>query len=155
LSNFVLSILSLLDVAPTQLTGTAWCQINSFERLLRHHEAFEGLPHREPTVDLFLFYYYLKMDKSWITVKRRARVNPFLRIRKLERWNRGFFFLGNCSGWFDVLNKQGVRASWNLDVTLPGRRELAPEERALAVKIFEISGFPFFFLLTILFFCFS
>lgn len=77
LSNFVRSILTTLDIAPAQLTGIAWCHINSFEWIFRHHDAFKNTPVREPTLDLFLFYYSFVVDKSWITVRRRGKYNPF------------------------------------------------------------------------------
>ena len=134
LSPFVLSVLQLLDIAPSQLTGVAWCHINSFESFL-HSLAVRSQCSPEtmrPTVGLFLEYYRFIRSDSWVSTRKRSG-NPFDVISKVNLWQKGFYFLPSSSATDALL--AGVRREWNFKVILPGRRALKSYEANIRLRI--------------------
>ena len=72
LSNFAVEILNYVGIAPSQLNASAWCYINSFEALFTmYKDRFVNCPLKEPTLALFLHYYYFGVEKCWVKVVRR------------------------------------------------------------------------------------
>lgn len=109
LSPFVVDILRLLGVPPGQLTGVAWCHVNSFEYFFhKHQEELPTAPVRLPTVGMFLHLYSFIPVKSWVTVKKRGKINQFGTISKIDSWNRGWFYLHPSSEDYQRLGAQGV-----------------------------------------------
>jgi hypothetical protein len=44
-SNFILEVLTTLQIAPSQLTGVAWCYLNSFQELFQDYQSvFDNAP---------------------------------------------------------------------------------------------------------------
>jgi hypothetical protein len=109
LSDFVIQLLQLLDIVPSQLTRPAWCHICSFERMFHAYAEFEELTFREPTIGLFLNYYYFFEWESWIGVKRR-RGKVFKELSKVLNWSNGFYYLPSS----DQDHTSTIRREWKL-----------------------------------------
>ena len=92
LSPFVLQFLCYLEIPPAQLSGMAWCYLNSFEYIFdEHKDRFAECPLNVPTVPVFLHYFSFQQDKSWITTRRRRDL--FHNINKVDRHTDKFVFL--------------------------------------------------------------
>jgi hypothetical protein len=76
---------------------------------------------------------------SWITTRKRDK-NPFGTISKLDNWNQGFFFLPSVEADLSWRGGGLVQDHWNLSVELPGRRELAQEEKTIVELIGKIAA---------------
>jgi hypothetical protein len=137
-SEFVIAILTLLDVAPSQLSSVAWCHINSFQHFFRSYDLFKNLSPCEATIDLFLEYYEFVKSGSWITVKRREG-GVFQGVNKVSEWNGGFYILvlrAEDKPWMDR-----IWHDWKVkNIILPERRLLNHDETALRLKIEELQA---------------
>ena len=125
LSPFVLQFLNYLEITPAQLSGMAWCYLNSFEYIFEQYkDKFAECPLNVPTVPVFLHYFNFQQDKSWVTARKRRHL--FHNINKVDRHPDKFAFLPRNpdhehldAGW-----REFVEEEWKVQIYVPGRREL-------------------------------
>jgi hypothetical protein len=117
LSEFIVDLLTSLDVAPSQIASTAWCYISSFDKLFaQYSEYFEGYT---PTVALFgKFYYFSVTSDDYLSVKARSfgeenakkRVfTPSSKLNKIEFWNEGWVYIPHHE---QVPSLEKIRKHW-------------------------------------------
>ena len=139
LSPFVVQLLSYLEIAPGQLSGIAWCYINSFEHLFeKYKDEFADSPLNVPTVPVFLHYFNFMLDKSWVTVKRRRAL--FHPINKLDRHADKFVFLPRDpdNAHLDAGWREFVEEEWKVQVWVLGRHDLNCWEKEVVYRIEQI-----------------
>ena len=101
-----------------------------------YKDKFVDCPLKEPTLALFLYYYYFGVEKCWIKVVRR-RWGLFEPINNAGKWQNGFFFVSPTDAVFVPAGGVPIRMSWNQTrVTLPGRKILNDDELK-ALRIIE------------------
>ena len=142
LSEFVQSLIRALNVSLSQISGTSWCIINSFEHLFSFYaDKLRYCRVKKPTLNLFFHYYTFISDKGWLTCCKRKRLpnKPEVKllkpISKVQDWKNAFFFLPPDVNELDSMWRGSVNPSWNLQVTVPGKKELTEEEKKV-VRIF-------------------
>lgn len=139
LSPFILQLLCYLEITPGQLSGIAWCYLNSFEYIFEEYgDRFRDSPLNVPTVPVFLHYFNFMQDKSWITVRRRREL--FHNISKLDRNADKFVFLPRDpdnmhldAGW-----REFTEEKWKVQIWIPARHELNCWEKEVVYRIEEI-----------------
>ena len=65
LSSFIVGVLTRLKVPPGQLTGVAWCALNSFEQLFQDFaDELQDLSPSRPSLAMFLHLYSFMVTGS-------------------------------------------------------------------------------------------
>ena len=139
LSPFVLQLLCHLEITPGQLSGMAWCHINSFAHIFKEYKnKFIDCPLNVPTVPVFLHYFDFQQDKSWLTTRRRRHL--FHHITKVDRNADKFVFLPRDpdnmhldAGW-----RQFIEEEWKVQIWVPGKHELNCWEKEVIYRIERI-----------------
>ena len=139
LNPFILQVLCYLELAPGQLSGMAWCYLNSFAYIFEEHKAaFADCPLNVPTLPVFMHYFSFIPDKSWVTVRKRRDL--FHSINKLERNYDKFVFLPWTPdtlhldlGWREFIDED-----WKNKIFIPGRADLHPWEKEVIFRIEQI-----------------
>ena len=146
LSEFVQSLVKALNVSLSQISGTSWCYINSFEHLFSFYsDKLEFCKVKKPTLGLFFHYYTFISDKSWLICCKRKKLSgrPEVKllkpISKIQDWKDTFFFLPSDEEDLDAMWKGAVCLSWKLKVTVPGRVKLSEEEKKVVRVFYSIS----------------
>ena len=139
LSPFVLQLLCYLEITPGQLSGMAWCHINSFEHIFKEYKnELADCVVNFPTVPVFLHYFDFMADKSWLTTRRRRPL--FHQITKVDRNADKFVFMprdpdnSNAdAGW-----RQFIEEEWKIQIWVPGRHNLNCWEKECVYRLEQI-----------------
>ena len=135
LSHFFKQVLCILRIPPSQLSGTAWCYMASFEAIFQLYEKdFESSLLRKPTLPIFLFYFSFQPDRSWVTV-RVTKNKLFNQFSKVDKIVSKYMYLPvqeeEDSSWCNYLPMK-----WREEVVMPARRSLTSHEN-FALNIIE------------------
>ena len=134
LSHFIKQTLCILRIPPSQLSGTAWCYMSSFEAIFQlYKKDFESSLLRRPTLPIFLFYFSFQPDRSWVTV-RVTKNKLFNQFSKVDKAVNKYMYLPLEEEDYSWCNYLPIK--WREEVTMPGRRNLTSHEK-FALNIIE------------------